>query len=198
MSPKTVQKLISLDGHAHGIAGYYHWEKEVIIDYIASRFAILREDIEEDAKKFGVCHESNYLEMVEIAAALRRHPSAGMAAKISLTKTFFDLRDFVEWTKEELADYLIHQIVKCDLGSVFSSKQGQHQIAYEISELAFAVYFQQDGDACASANEEAARFRKARDAEHEAQARAARSAADAGASTQTPTSPAKPRKRASN
>lgn len=198
MSPKTTQKLINLDGHAEGIAGHYHWEKEVLIDYIASRFAILREDIEEDAKKFGVSHETSYLEMIEIAAALRLHPSAGMAAKISLTKTFFDLRDFVEWTKEELADYLIHQIVKCDLGSVFSSMQGQHRTAAEISGLAFAIYFQQNEDACVKAEEEAVRCRNFRAAEQEAHARAAHAAVVASSPSQLSPAPAKPRKSTAN
>ena len=146
MNPKPVRKLINLNGHAPGLAGRYQWEKEVLIDYIASRFLIIWEDVEEDAEAAGICSKSDYLEMLQISAALRRHPNAGMTAKIDLGHTFGDLRDFVEWSKEELADYLIHQIVQCELVSVFESRQGQYKAAEEISELASAIYYEENED----------------------------------------------------
>ena len=72
MNPKPVRKLINLNGHAPGLAGRYQWEKEVLIDYIASRFLIIWEDVEEDAEAAGICSKSDYLEMLQISAALRR------------------------------------------------------------------------------------------------------------------------------
>jgi hypothetical protein len=164
MSPKPIKRLISLAHCGLGLAGHYRWEKEVLIDYIATRFGFLSQDIEEDAKFDGICDESHYLEMVSIAKALRKYPGTGMGTKIELTGTFYDLRDFVEWSKEELGDYLIHQIVRCDLSTVFGSDQVNEKAGNEIVDLAYAIYAEENIDGCTDA-EKAARFwRSTRDA----------------------------------
>jgi hypothetical protein len=170
MSPKPARNLINLTGNVPGLAGHYQWEKEVLIDYIASRFLIICEDVEEDAAEAGICDESEYIEMLKIAAALRKHPNAGMSAKIELDNTFGDLRDFVEWSKEELANYLLHQIVKCELTAVFESRMGQHQAAEEISNLAHVIYLQENEDGFRKASSVSDSLRALRDARRVKQA----------------------------
>jgi hypothetical protein len=83
MSPKPARQLINLEGHASGLAGHYRWEKEVLIDYIATRLGFMREDITDDAKFDGIVAEGHYLEMLAIAKALRKHPGAGMGPRSS-------------------------------------------------------------------------------------------------------------------
>lgn len=164
MNPKPARQLINLNGYTIGLAGHYAWEKEVLVDYIAHRFLTILEDVQEDAKAHGIVPESEYLEMLKIAAALRKHPGSGMATKIELGGAFHDLRDFVEWSKEELSDYLIHQIVRCDLGAVFETRMGQHQAASEICELAAAIYLQAGEDGFRKAEAERLSLRNSRDA----------------------------------
>lgn len=105
MNPKPASQLINLNGHTTGLAGHYAWEMEILVDYIAARFLIILEDVEEDAKAHGIVPESDYFEMLKIAAVLRKHPFAGMATKITLGGAFNDLRDFVEWPKEQLQHF---------------------------------------------------------------------------------------------
>ncbi len=158
MSPKPVKKLVSLRHLGMGLAGHYRWEKEVLVDYIATRLGYLSETIT-DAAKSGLRSEDHYMEMLAIAKALRKHPSAGMGSKVELAGVFNDLRDFVEWTKEELADYLVHQIVECDLTSLFNPEERSKHYAEEIYSLAIAIYQAQDLDGCDEADAAAERFR---------------------------------------
>jgi hypothetical protein len=185
MNPKQTQHLISLKHHTHGLASHYQWEKEILVDYIARRIGDFEEDILEDAKYDGITHEDHYRELCLIAKALRKHAAAGLQAKIQLEGVFFDLRDFVEWGKEELADYLIHQIVLLDLSSVFENNQGNKRGVDEISSLAFAVYFEQSHDGCSDAEIEARELKKLRDYHREQdaarEAAAAKAAADEAA-----------------
>lgn len=170
MSPKPARQLINISACSNGLAGHYQWEKEVLVDYIASRFLLIIEDVEEDAEAFGISHKSDYTEMLQISAALRKHPNSGMSAKIELGGTFGDLRDFVEWSKEELADYLIHQIIRCDLGAVFESRMGQWKAAEEIVGLAVMIYLQQNEDGYRKAESDARDQRAFRDARRAEQA----------------------------
>jgi hypothetical protein len=162
MSPKPVKRLISLLNCGLGLAGHYQWEKEILIDYVSSKFTLIEEDISEDAKFDGVSHESHYHELCKIAKALRKHAGAGLHAKIELTGVFYDLRDFVEWDKEELADYLVHQIVALDLPAVFENNQGNKRMADEISTIAFAIYAEQSFDGCSDAEKDAREMKKYR------------------------------------
>jgi len=160
MSPKPATRPISLEGHSLGIAGHYLWEKEVLCDYLATRLGHIEEAILEDAKFDGITHEDHYRELCQIAKALRKSPGTGLHSKIELAGVFYDIRDFVQWDKEELADYMVHQIVALDLRAVFENNQGDKRIADDISSIAFAVYMAKPGDGCADAELEAMQLKK--------------------------------------
>lgn len=163
MSPKPTTRLISLEHAGLGLAGHYLWEKEVLCDYIAVRIGYLSVDILEECEANGITHPNSYKELLKIAKALRKHPSAGLHSKIDLKDTFHDIRDFVQWDKEELADYMVHRIIALGLGSLFENEPMHRSFAMEIQSLAFAVYSEKPGDGLQDAEEEAAQGRKMRD-----------------------------------
>jgi hypothetical protein len=153
MSPKPDNKLISLKTCAPSLATHYPWEKETLVDYIAESIGHLDHLILEGAKAGrGITHPDHYREICAIASALRSQRSAGMDAKIELKERFCDIRDFVVWTKEELADYLIHQIIATNLESTLKERQ---QKIDEVHSIAFAIYEHQDIEGYRRATEEA-------------------------------------------
>ena len=180
MSPKPAKRLISLKHCGLGLAGHYQWEKEILIDYIATRIGLVEEDIIEGAEIDGITHESHYAELCKIAKALRKHAGAGLHAKIALSGVFADIRDFVEWDNEELADYLVHQIVEIDLPAALESDQGNKRFADEISMIAYAIYTEESFDGCQDAEKESRECRKLRDYQR-AQEQMRRDAADEAA-----------------
>lgn len=139
MTPKPVRKLISLKTHAQGLAAHFQWEKETLCDYLAKRIGYIEGIINDYAEEHGLVDASSYHELAAIAGALRRHHAAGLTAKVDLGNAFGDLRDFVEWDKEELCDYLVYGLVECDITSLFASDRANAPIGHEIVEIACAV-----------------------------------------------------------
>ena len=118
MSPKPTAHLIQLRCN-YGIAGHFLWEKEVLCDYVADRIGNIQETIFENSETLGITGPHHYLELCNIANVLRKNVSTGLHSKIDLSSVFGDIRSFVQWDKEEVVNYLIHQVVALDLPCVF-------------------------------------------------------------------------------
>jgi hypothetical protein len=101
----------------------------------------------------------------------------------------------VEWSKEELADYLVHQIVRCRLVSVFESNSGMRHFAEEVSGLAFAIYHHGNHDGAEDADAEAMFTQRLRDQRRENEIAAEEASRRAATTTSTAPAPAVPARR---
>src|SRR5690349_1804020 len=138
MSPKPAKRLISLVGStANNLASHYLWEKEVLIDYIATRIRLIEEPLLEAVKDRGMTNEVHYVELTKLARALIKQSSAGLNAKIDLAGVFGDIRDFVAWDKQEVADYLVRRVIELQLSAVMIRDGKLDHTSEEIHELAY-------------------------------------------------------------
>ena len=161
MSPKPVQHLIELAGCGLGFAERFQWEKEILVDYLAQRIWEMAEVIEDEAELHYKDVRHSYSELCKIARALRDRPNTGLHAKIHLRDAFGDLRDYVAWDKEELADTMIFQIVGLDLFTVLKSSVSARQ-AEEVNSIAFAMLMHKGLEVAEMAEKDAESFRRYR------------------------------------
>ena len=143
MSPKIAQPLIRLSAIGQGLVHHYLWEKEVLIDYLASCIYRVREPLLEYAKESGISVLRDYEEFCEIATAIQRRPAVGLNEKIQFDEVFDDLRDFVAWDKEELGDYLLHQFVALGVAQLMEYSHCK-RFADELSDMVNDVMASQD------------------------------------------------------